>query len=61
MPDITYKGKRASVDVVLPTRNLTIAYGETVTVTADEAKNLGTVPGFEKTPAKKRATKKGSN
>lgn len=59
MPDITYNGKRASLDVVLPTRHLTIANGETVSVTADEAKQLGTVPGFErKTPAKKQATKK---
>ena len=60
MPNMTYKGKRAAVDVVLPDRNITVAYGETVEVTAAEAKNLGTVPGFEKTPAK-RAAKKGSN
>lgn len=59
--ELTYKGKRASIDVVLPTRNLTIAYGDTVEVTDAEAKRLGTVPGFErKAPAKKRSAKKGS-
>lgn len=59
MPDITYNGKRDSVDVVLPNRNMTIMNGETVEVTADEAKRLGTVPGFErKTPATKTATTK---
>lgn len=59
MPQITYTGKRDGVDVVLPTRQLTIANGETVQVTDTEAAHLGTVPGFElKTPAKKRAATK---
>jgi hypothetical protein len=52
---LTYEGGIQSVDVVLPTRTLTVSFGDEVEVTAAEAEALKNVPGFapRKTTTKK--------
>lgn len=54
---LTYQGGIQDLDVVLPTRTITVAHGDEVEVTAEEAEALKKVPGFAppKTTTKEKA------
>ncbi len=55
MPKLQYVGGVQAVDVVLPTRVLSVAAGDVIDVTADEAARLADHPDFV-APAKRTAT-----